>query len=171
MAKADMDKTSSLERTITLEKTITLSPKYLNENYMDSIKNEIKEKYVGKCDEKNGYIISLKENSIIVLRNYISSAGNGIFFKVRFNVQTIKPKVGKEYQGKVILILNEYLFVMTLGLMKILIPIKNAPGYKMINGQFRKDDKVISKGDIVNVKINVLKYENKDYQIIGSLKE
>jgi DNA-directed RNA polymerase subunit E'/Rpb7 len=155
---------------VTLERTVAINPKFLNENIVESIKDKIVEKYVGKCDEKNGCIISLKENSVLVLDNYISNAGNGIFFKVRFNVTTIKPKVGKEYEGKVTLIFKDGILLDVMGLIKILIPINKAPGYKFINNQMKKDDKVINKNDIVTVKAEVVKF-GKEYTVIGSLKE
>lgn len=155
----------------TIIQTIAIHPKFLDENIEKAIKDKIYSIYLHKCEETIGYVNEIIDDSILILNNYISSAGTGIFFKVKFNVNSIKPKEGKEYEGKVCLIFDRGLLLEVFGSIKVFVPIDKTNGYKFVNNFLVKDKKIIKKDDIIQVKILTIKFEKKSYRCIGNLKE
>lgn len=156
---------------ITIDKKICIEPKFLDSKLLSHLYSKIQEQMIGKCDKNYGYILKVYE-SINILENIVSSAGAGIFFNVRFDIKVLKPKIGAVYQGIVCMIFQEGLFVEVSNKMKVLIRIDKMDGYKYSKTKqiFKKDEHTISKGDKIEVIIEMIKYEKQNFNCIGSLK-
>lgn len=152
-----------------IERSIAIHPSFLNSQIETKILQKIKSEYLGKCDEKVGYITKIYDN-INIISNHVSNAGSGVIFKVKFKIQNVKPEVGKEYEGKVCMVIEDGLLVEVLDLMKVLIPIENTNGYEYKNDVLVKGDSTIDTGDLVNIVMTKINYEKKKYQIVASLK-
>ena len=70
------------------------------------------------------------------------------------------------------MIFQEGLFVEVSNKMKVLIRIDKMNGYKYSKTKqiFKKDEETISKGDKIEVVIEMIKYEKQNFNCIGSLK-
>lgn len=152
-------------------KNFCIEPKNLNSNVKSHIFEKIKTELIGKCEDDYGYISNIYDD-IEILSNSISSAGIGIFFNVKFRALVIKPEIKKIYRGKVFMIFSNGIFVQIFEKMKVLIPLDNLKDYKFDSNSncFVKNKKTISKNDIVDVEINMMKYEKQNFNCIGSLK-
>lgn len=156
---------------ITVDKKIFLEPKYLDSKLVSHIYKILQEQMVGKCDQNYGYILKIYE-SINIIGNVVASASSGAFFNVRFDIKTLKPKIGGVYQGTVCMVFQEGIFVEVANKMKILIRIDKMGEYKYSKSKnlFKKNDKTISKDDTVEILIEMIKYEKQNFNCIGSLK-
>jgi DNA-directed RNA polymerase subunit E'/Rpb7 len=156
---------------ITIDKKIYLEPKYLDSKLVSHIYKILQEQMVGKCDQNYGYILKIYE-SLNIIGNTVASASSGVFFNVRFDIKTLKPKIGGIYQGTVCMVFQEGIFVEVSNKMKILIRIDKMNDYKYSKSKniFKKNDKTISKDDTVEILIEMIKYEKQNFNCIGSLK-
>jgi hypothetical protein len=156
---------------ITIDKKIYLEPKYLDCKLVSHIYKILQEQMVGKCDQNYGYILKIYE-SLNIIGNTVASASSGVFFNVRFDIKTLKPKIGGIYQGTVCMVFQEGIFVEVSNKMKILIRIDKMNDYKYSKSKniFKKNDKTISKDDTVEILIEMIKYEKQNFNCIGSLK-
>jgi hypothetical protein len=156
---------------ITIDKKIYLEPKYLDSKLVSHIYKILQEQMIGKCDKNYGYILKIYE-SLNIIGNTVASASSGVFFNVRFDIKTLKPKIGGVYQGTVCMLFQEGIFVEVSNKMKILIRIDKMGDYKYSKSRnvFKKNDKTISKDDTVEILIEMIKYEKQNFNCIGSLK-
>jgi hypothetical protein len=156
---------------ITIDKKIFVEPKYLDSKILSHIYKMLQEQMVGKCDQNYGYILKIYE-SINILGNIVASASSGAFFNVRFDIKTLKPKIGCLYKGIVCMIFPEGIFVEVSNKMKILIRIDKMNGFKYNKNKnlFKKNEQTISKDDVVEIIIEMIKFEKQNFNCIGSLK-
>ena len=156
---------------ITVEQKISIEPKFLNSKLNCYIFKKLQEKMVGKCDQNYGYILKVYDN-ITILGNILSSASCNVFFHIRFDIKILKPKIGNLYEGTVFLVFSEGIFVEVANKMKILVHVDKMNNYKYSKKKniFKKDLKTISKDDVVEIAIDMIKYEKQNFNCIGSLK-
>lgn len=161
---------------------IGLSPDELSGNLREKIYTKLKTKFAGRCDKEYGYIDSIKPN-FEILENKISSTSGEIMFKVDFEIETLRPEIGKEFSGTICMVFVHGFFVQIAENMKVLITGKTLDGftYNKIEKCFEKE--VVSKkkkekkkivyrqGDKLTVVIEQIQFENKNFHCSGLIKE
>jgi len=153
--------------TITKKCKIVIEPQELSD-----INNHIYRKlesFVGDCTKKDGYIISI-DTDFKIISNIISRVSGNCIYYIFFKIQTLKPEDGHTYGALVNRIYPQGLFCEYHNI-KIIIPSESMDGWEFENSIYinKSTDKSISKGDWINVLINVTRYDNRSYQCIGSL--
>ena len=139
----------------TISRQISVKPIDLDENIKNTIIDKLKDTIEkDDCSYENGYILSI--NKILsYTSNYISNATNMVVFTVVFNANTLNPKIGSIYDGKVVSIHNSGFFVEIKNKIKVLIvDVKCIP----------------KKDDIAKIEITDIRYQNKKISCIGKLK-
>jgi len=143
----------------TISRQISIKPIDLDENIKNTIIEKLKDNIEkDDCSYENGYILSLKK-IVSYTSNYISNATNMIVFTVVFEANTLNPKIGYVYEGKVISIHSSGFFVQIKNKIKVLIVI--------VNNNLESNTK---KDDIVKIEITDIRYQNKKISCIGKLK-
>ncbi len=155
---------------ISLEDRIYLEPKFLNENYSKHIYDKIIEKYTNYCTEEYGYILKIYKN-IEILENFLSEVNTGAYFKVKFKVKILKPKIGDEIVGEICFIHGSGLVAKINEKLKIAISDKNMGKYKYDKGFFRKKSETINIGDKIKAVISSIKYEKRTFHLLGIFSE
>lgn len=92
---------------LTIKKEIvclSISPNRLGPNLMDTITMELGERYMGKINKTNGYILQLDD--IKLIDNKIGEKGY-IYFSVSMTVISILPRPGLQYNCTVKTVLPE----------------------------------------------------------------
>ena len=142
----------------TISRQISIKPIDLDENIKNTIIEKLKDNIEkDDCSYENGYILSI--NKILsYTSNYISNATNMVVFTVVFNANTLNPKIGSIYEGKVVSIHNSGFFVEIKNKIKVLIVIVN------------NTESIPKKDDIVKIEITDIRYQNKKISCIGKLK-
>ena len=159
--------------TIDLDLMIELSPDHMNSNIHKVLFEKLKEKHEGTCTQKNGYIIEILEIKKIN-NNIINEYGN-LFFNTTCKTEILKPSVGNILNFTVNMIFNHGIFA-NLNNLKVLIPqslLGNTHDYDDLNKVYiSKNDEYsnIKIDDGISVKITDLRYLNKNYSCIGTLK-
>ena len=155
--------------TIVLQKKISLPPYLLDRNINDHIYNKVDTLLNGNCTQENGYVIGI-DRDIKVMDNELCTNGS-LLLNIEFSVSTLKPREGQILKGEVCMIFEDGIFVEIQGKMKVLIPRHKIPKYTFdkIDGVFKKKKKTIKQGDIVKVRLELIKYERKGFNCIGLL--
>ncbi len=153
-----------------IEKSICLELGCIDSRLRTHIYSKLCKDLVGKCEKEHGYIFGV-DKEFKILGNHISTAGPGVFFTIQTNIETLKPEVGKVYEGVVCMILQLGLFIEVEGKMKILVQTVNLNGYKFdkITNTFKKNDKSIKQKDKVKVQLTMERYEKQSFSCVGKL--
>ncbi len=156
--------------TITIQKQISIEPCFLNKDLTKHLHAKILSTLKNQCDQKYGYILEIGEN-ITILGNIVSSAGKDVFFDVKFTAKTLKPTINSEYEGIVVMVLQQCIFVLV-GQMKVVVPTDKMIGFKFnkAGSSFVKGSQTIKQNSKVVVRIENIKYEKQNFNCIGSLK-
>ena len=152
-----------------IEKVVCVEPKYLNENLLSHLRAQLKKEFIGKCDEKHGYISDIGSN-IKIVKNKLSRATKGVFFHLKFGIKAVKPKINQDYEGEVCIVFEYGILANILGKIKVLIPKESIQDFIFSKGVYSKGEEVITKNSKIIVNINKMKYENQNFECIGNLK-
>ena len=104
-----------------MQKEVSLPPMYLHRGIKNALLSQLKKNLENSCSQKNGYIVEVKNIESIV-SNTISRAYSNIVVKVNFAVETLKPEEGSEFEGEVVMVFEDGVFVMVKNRLKIMIP-------------------------------------------------
>ena len=147
---------------------VVIKPSELGRGLRDNIKSIIREKIIGDCCPQYGYVSWVDENSIQIGDGVAQRYGGGVVFDIECDVDYIKPQKDDIIRGQISEIVSSGVFV-TSGFLKILISKYALPEGALIkvNSNIDIDGKILEKGDRVDVKIIAVKYENKNFKILG----
>jgi len=123
---------------------------------------------LGNCDQEHGYILKVYDN-VRILENTVATTSPGVFFHIEFSIKSLKPKKDYTYKGVVFTVFAVGIFVEVLNKMKILVPTDKMDGYKFKNNSFKKGNDAICTGSTVFVTVELIKYENHNFNCIGRL--
>lgn len=155
-----------------ITKKVNLTPNLLGKNYMKHLYERVCETMLDRCDENHGYILSV-EDDIKVLDNEIAPNSSSAVFNISVSVKALKPEIGCEYKGNVMMVFDQGVLVSIGGKIKVLVPKTDLPGYELDKNKmsFIRKKKSISKGGEIYVVIKEIKYEHKNFSCIGMLKK
>lgn len=146
--------------------TISISPSELNINKTQLLQ-KLRDKYNFKHHKEYGYIINVKDiNSTI--NTHIDDYYNHIIVKCDCNLDSIQIKkkiIIPDCTITMILLHGIFLEFHTLN---ILIPATDLTSFTFKNNIYTREDKTLSVGDKIDVKITDMKYSNQEYKCIGS---
>lgn len=157
---------------VTLEKRVCIDNDKLNKNIYEHILTKIKESTINDCTKEHGYILDIKK-IINIKDNYISNVNCDTIFIVEFLAETLKPEIGKKFDGQVCMIFPGGIFLNIKDKQKVLIPISklNKYTYDPINKNFKHDKKIIKEGDTINIEITGTKYSKQSFSCFGNMIE
>ena len=158
--------------TIQVREKIFVEPAYLDANIPQYLYTKIKDRYVGKCNQNYGYVLSV-EKKLKIYDNEISMANENTFFEVGFSIKSLKPGKKQRYSGKVCMVFQHGIFVEVQKYMKILVPLDRMKPYTYVHAKnmFQKEGSTIELGKELTVEIDMVKYEQKNFNCIGILIE
>lgn len=153
-----------------IERSICIEHCRLNSDIFHHLNEKSRELLTTSCSKEDGYILSVNK-LVQVLDNKISSSNATIIFKLKLNVNVLKPEVGKTYKGKITMILSQGIFVEVLNKLKIIITCHNLKefDYDKTKNTFTKDTLVFKKGDEIDVTISAIRFEKNNFSCIGIL--
>jgi DNA-directed RNA polymerase subunit E'/Rpb7 len=155
-----------------VEKQVYLEPSFLDKNIKKHIQNQIEKDMIGNCSQEYGYVMNIGEG-IEILSNSVSNTEVGVYFLVKFRVETLKPESGKKYTGKIFMLFQEGIFIEVIQKLKVLVPFDKLAqiGYKYDkdNNTFVKGKNVLKKDTEVQFQIDLIRYEKQNFNCIGSL--
>lgn len=147
---------------------IILYPSELNDIHKN-IDTKLR-KRIGSCTKENGYIIDIHEIYHDKTTNKISRVSGNCIFTISYKMTTLKPEAGHVYKAIVNCIFKEGIFC-EYNNIKILIPISEIKNYTFQNSKFINKSKSIEISNIIQVHINIVRYEDQNYQCIGRMIE
>ena len=157
--------------TLHLRRKIPLAPKYFNSSLKKHLYDKLNDSLKNKCTQTSGYVVSVNPE-IEVSESPVNIHGQGLF-EVSYSVQTLKPRKGQILDGIVCMVFAQGVLVEIHGKMKVLIPPDRLGEYDFDEGVFvhKEDDDAdtIKEGDPISVKIDMIKYENNNFNCIGFL--
>jgi len=155
-----------------MERRVCVDNDQLNKNIYSHILTKIKENTVNECTKENGYILDIKK-LIRIKDNYISNVNCDTIFLVEFLAETLKPEIGKRFDGQVCMVFPGGIFLNIKGKQKVLIPIStlNKYTYDNVNKILKKDEKIIKEGDLIKVEITGTKYSKQSFSCFGNMVE
>jgi DNA-directed RNA polymerase subunit E'/Rpb7 len=155
-----------------IEKRICVDHEYLNRDINSYIFQKIKDVTLNECTKEFGYILSIKK-LVKIKDNYISNVNCDNIFTVVFDAETLKPENGKKFTGVVCMIFAGGIFLNILDKQKVLIPVSSLIDYvfKPSEKCFKKKDKTIKEGDVIDVIITGTKYSKQSFSCFGSIVE
>lgn len=155
---------------VIIERRICVDPQYLNKNIKLAIFEKIKESSKNECTKENGYILDVIK-IIKIKDNYISNVNSEIVFIVEFEVNTLKPEIGKKLSGNVCMVFSGGLFINVKDKIKVLVPINSLKKYNFDPTKknfFNKTSK-IEEGDLISIVITGIKYAKKNFSCFGEI--
>ena len=157
-----------------IESRISLQPQFLTKNYVNALFEKLCLVTKNHCNNDYGFI--LKVNKIISIKdNFISNVDCEIIFVVRYEAETLKPELGKEFDGVVCMIFHGGIFVSIKNKFEVLVPISKLENfvYDSNSKSFTKaSGETIREKDSIKVKIIGLKYcTDKKYKCFGEVSE
>jgi len=157
---------------VIMERRVCVDNDQLNKNIYSHILTKIKENTVNECTKENGYILDIKK-LIRIKDNYISNVNCDTIFLVEFLAETLKPEIGKRFDGQVCMVFPGGIFLNIKGKQKVLIPIStlNKYTYDNVNKILKKDEKIIKEGDLIKVEITGTKYSKQSFSCFGNMVE
>jgi DNA-directed RNA polymerase subunit E'/Rpb7 len=157
---------------VTLEKRVCIDNDKLNKNIHEHILTKLKESTINDCTKEHGYILDIKK-IINIKDNYISNVNCDTIFLVEFLAQTLKPEIGKKFDGQVCMVFPGGIFLNIKDKQKVLIPIStlNNYTYDLINKNFKNNKKIIKEGDTIKVEITGTKYSKQSFSCFGNMIE
>ena len=153
----------------TIKRRFCIDPQFLDKNYKISLFKKIKETTTDECNKEYGYFLDVKR--ILKITDNNISSNSEIVFIVEFEVETLLPEKGKEFEGTVCMIFNSGVFVNIKNKLKVLIPISQLTNYSYNNTEniFVSENKTIKKDDIINICILDIKYSKKQFSCFGKI--
>lgn len=160
---------------IRLEKKISLPSEFLDQKIRSHLLNRVRDVFKNDCTKEYGYILNIKK-LLQIKSNYISSVNSENMFHVELKAEVVKPEIGKIFEDEICMIFNGGIFINVYNKFKVLIPINYISEYnfqaKDRTFQHSTDEKkIIKEGDIIKVKINGIKYANKQFSCFGEMIE
>ena len=154
--------------TIQIIANIVVFPHMLS-NINDNIHAELIKRYNNKWTEEYGYIVSISDN-FTVISNIVQRDNIRILFKVKCDIQRIKPFEGMNVRAKVDTVIPNGIFVSYMNFMHILVNKTSFNGvFNKDNSTFSVDGRVISKGDEIDVEITKFMWVKDKYSVIGKI--
>jgi DNA-directed RNA polymerase subunit E'/Rpb7 len=155
--------------TLHLRRKIPLDPKYFNSNIKEHLYRKLNDSLKNKCTQTSGYVVSV-DPDIKVSESTVNIHGQGLF-EVSYSVQTLKPRKDQVLEGNVCMVFAQGVLVEIHGKMKVLIPPDRIGKYKFDEdeGTFNYKKKIIRESDTISVCIDMIKYENNNFNCIGFL--
>ena len=155
-----------------IHRRVCIEPEFLVKNYKEHLFKKIKETSENECSKEYGYFLDVKR-IIKILDNNITS-NSEIVFTVEFEVETLLPIKGKEFEGVICMIFNSGIFVNIKNKLKVLIPLTELTNYIYDSSKnifiMKDDDKNILKKDInINICILDMKYSKKQFSCFGKI--
>lgn len=156
--------------TTLITRNVCLDPRFLNQNYMAHLLKKLEIATNEECSKEYGYILGITKITKVV-GNYISPANSDIVFRLIFEATILKPEVGNTISGVVCMIFEDGIFVDIGGKLNILVPVSSLPGYELSSllTHYSKGDKKIGVDDKIDVVIEAVKYDKKEFKCLGSL--
>jgi DNA-directed RNA polymerase subunit E'/Rpb7 len=158
-----------------ITKKICVKPNFLDENLNSHILTILKDEYLDKYDDIQGYITDI--SNVKILENNISSTDSGVFFTVQFEAQTMpRPSANDEYEGNIGLIISDGIMVEVHKKIKIFVPVEKM-GKDYVFDQkkniflYKKGKSQKKCGDTVRIIVEMVRYENQTFHCIGRLKK
>ena len=155
-----------------MEKRVCIDSEYLNKDIYKHMLEKIKENTINDCTKNYGYILDIKKITKIK-DNYISNVNCDNIFLVEFIAETLKPDIGKKFDGEVCMLFPGGIFLNIKGKQKVLIPISTLNNYiyDPINKLYKKNKKTIKEGDTIKVEITGTKYTKQSFSCFGNMIE
>jgi DNA-directed RNA polymerase subunit E'/Rpb7 len=152
-----------------IRKRVCLEPELLDKNYEDSLYDKIKNLHKEECSKEHGYFLEIKR-IVNIVDNNISSSSE-IVFIVEFEAETLLPEKGKEFEGVICMIFNGGVFVIVKNKLKVLIPVSELINYSYntTDNTFYFKDKILKKGDTIDISILDMKYSKKQFSCFGKI--
>ena len=160
-----------MNNVVKIERKICVESKFLSRDLKNYIFTKLKESVINECSKEYGYFLNIiKLNEI--KDNYISSNCENIFIIV-FEAETLKPEVGKVFEGTVCMIFSGGIFINIQNKIKVLIPVSSIQDYEYNNTKkcFEKKSRTIKENDILSVMISGTKYSKQTYSCFGTIVE
>lgn len=146
--------------------SVSIPPYNLNINKIQLLQH-LKDKYNFKHHKDYGYIINVKNINEIV-DTYINDYDNHIIIMCECDLDSINIKKNIIIpQCKITMILLHGIFL-EFNTLNILIPATDLTSFTFKNNIYTREDKTLSVGDKIDVKITDMKYSNQEYKCIGS---
>lgn len=157
---------------IIMERRVCIDSEYLYSDLRIHILNKLKENIINECTKDHGYILDIKK-LLKIKDNYISNVNCDNIFLVEFLAETLKPEIGKRFDGEVCMVFPGGIFLNIKGKQKVLIPITtlNKYIYDSVNKSCKKDKKIIKEGDTIKVEITGTKYSKQSFSCFGNMVE
>jgi hypothetical protein len=155
---------------VIIEKRIKIEHEYLTKDINKYILEKIKDSVIGSCTSEYGYILDIKK-LIRIKDNYISNVNCDNIFIVEFEAETLKPEIGKTFEGEVCMIFPGGIFLNIKNKQKILIPVLSLKDYKFnpSTKTFKSKEKTIQEGSVLKVIITGVKYSKQTFSCFGTL--
>ena len=153
---------------VILEKNIDIEPRYLDNNLFATIEEQFQKGPA--CTMKDGYIKSKKILSIS--SNVISKIHNKISFTITYMAETIKPEKGMKIDSCIINNIFPSGILLEYEKIKIFIPVSNIVknGYNINKNILEKQNtESIKIGDKINIVIQDIRFENKNFICVASM--
>jgi DNA-directed RNA polymerase subunit E'/Rpb7 len=135
---------------------LKIEPCQIGNPYINTyILSELQKVMKTECTMTHGHIINVAELKEI-LDNKIENSSSDIVLTVKFVVDMFKPVVGDVHPGTVIAQFTDGVLVELYGVQKLLIVAATIP-----------EDKVVEVGDMVEVRITAVRYNDHAFSCIG----
>ena len=159
--------------TITTE--VILENSLIDENIEENVKIKLNSTFLNRCFQEYGYILKIYKK-IYILKNTVKT--DGVVFLVKFEADTFKPSPDDTFKGTVCMVFQQGILVEIINKIKVLIPSNKLEfvTYNKVNNTFeskhnntKEEETSLKKGSLVEVKIDVVKYEKQNFNCIGTL--
>ena len=155
---------------IQVERKICLSSEFLNKDYKKHLFNKI-QKFKNECTKEHGFFINI--NKILKIKDGEITSNCENLFKVLFEVESLKPEVGKIFEGTVCMIFDRGIFIIVNNILKILILEdflkKEGYSFNQPNNSFDKKNLSIKQEDKIKVKLTGVTYTKQNFVCFGVL--
>jgi DNA-directed RNA polymerase subunit E'/Rpb7 len=154
-------------QTITITKRVTIRPEKLTKKIKKHIIKQLEIDTENECSKMYGYILKIYNIEKIIFNE-------DTVLLVEFLAKTLKPEVNKVLETVVYKIYKDGIFVDILNKQKILIPSINITDFEFNEENstyihISDKNKEIKENDLLNVKIDAVKYNNGKFSCFGSL--
>jgi len=158
-----------------VERNILLNPAMMNSKIPKYLYEKCVAELEGHCDQNLGYVTKVHKN-IKILSNTVSSAGVGVFFKVKVKIDSILPTKNQKYSGIVYLVVEKGIFIKAKGKIDVMVSSRVMTDWKY--NEFKKCFESITEGHKYNTigkdsKVSVIltkiEYENQKFSCFGKL--
>ncbi len=115
----------------------------------ECVRDKIRER-IGKCTKEDGFVCEVS-NIRIMQENTISRITGHVIFKVNYTYTSLKPEKDHIYPAKIIHVFDEGVFC----------------EYQYIRIFVPHSSKTFQVGDTISIRIQNIRFEDKQYQCIG----